>query len=210
MARPGRPPRPFVYRPHPHLVEINTWTWLEELSGHHGRPITLANVPDEHLDRFHDLGFDLIWLMGVWERSPLGRRIARLRAESPPQRADYDKILSGWKLEQIVGSPYSIRQYRPDPHLGAWRDLDRIRQKLHARGMGLLLDFVCNHTGLDHPWIAEHPEYYVQGTEEQFRANPNAFYLLERPRRGGPDGGCGQTARERSRRLSPAPRGRHR
>jgi len=161
------------------LLEINTWSWLRELSGRHGRAVTLANIPDEHWDRFHELGFDLVWLMGVWERSPLGRRIARLRAAAPPLRAEYDKIPSGWKLEEIVGSPYSICRYRPDPHLGAWKDLDRIRGKLHARGMSLLVDFVPNHTGLDHPWIAEHPEYYVQGTEEQFRANPEAFYLLE-------------------------------
>ena len=28
-----------------------------------------------------------------------------------------------------------------------------------------MLDFVPNHTGLDHPWVEDHPEYYVAGTE---------------------------------------------
>jgi glycosidase len=177
MQRSGRSGRSFRYRANPHLLEINAWSWLDELSRYHDQRITLANVPEEHWDRFHGLGFDFIWLMGVWERSPLGRRIARLRGES---YAAYDKILPGWTLEQIAGSPYSIRQYRPDPHLGAWTDLDQIRRKLHARGMGLLLDFVPNHTGLDHPWVAKYPEYYVQGSEEQFRANPEAFKLIER------------------------------
>jgi Alpha amylase, catalytic domain len=177
-----RSSRPFPYRPHPHLLEINAWTWLEELSRRYDRPITLADVPDEYWDQFRQLGFDLIWLMGVWERSPLGRRIARLRAES---YATYDHVLPGWQLEQVVGSPYSIRRYRPDPRLGAWKDLDRIRGKLHARGMGLLVDFVPNHTALDHPWIAERPECYLEGTQEQFRANPGLFYLLERSGSGG-------------------------
>jgi glycosidase len=178
MPRPGPPPRSFRYRSNPHLMEINAWSWLDELSRHSGQSITLANVPDEHWERFHALGFDFIWLMGVWERSPLGRRVARLRAQS---YATYDKVLPGWTLEQIVGSPYSVRRYRPDPHLGAWKDLDRIHRKLRARGMGLLLDFVPNHTGFDHPWIAEHPEYYVQGDETQFRANPDSFHLLDPP-----------------------------
>ncbi len=44
----------------------------------------------------------------------------------------------------------------------------------------LILDFVPNHTGLDHPWVADHPEYYIQGTEQQFRDSPSDFYRIER------------------------------
>ena len=49
-----------------------------------------------------------------------------------------------------------------------------------SRKIGLILDFVPNHTGLDHPWVASHPEYYIQGTEQQFRDNPSDFYRIER------------------------------
>ena len=28
-----------------------------------------------------------------------------------------------------------------------------------------MLDFVPNHMGLDHPWVEEHPEYFITGTE---------------------------------------------
>ncbi|MGH9445596.1 MAG: alpha-amylase family glycosyl hydrolase, partial [Terriglobia bacterium] len=41
----------------------------------------------------------------------------------------------------------------------------------------LILDFVPNHTALDHPWIHDHPEYYIQGTLQDFRKRPDAFYL---------------------------------
>ena len=42
------------------------------------------------------------------------------------------------------------------------RALGRLRERLHTAGMKLLLDFVPNHTGFDHPWTREHPEFYVQ------------------------------------------------
>ena len=38
--------------------------------------------------------------------------------------------------------------------------------------MRLLLDFVPNHTAPDHPWVQQHPEFYVHGTEEQLAREP--------------------------------------
>ncbi len=165
-----------AYRPHPHLYEINTWAWLEQLSSQYRRPVCLGDVPDSEWDHLQTLGFDFIWLMGIWQRSAVGRRIFRT---NPANFAEYDKALPGWQLKQIVGSPYSIGEYRPDARIGTWDQLDRVRQKLRERGMGLILDFVPNHTGLDHPWTRDHPEYYILGTEADFRQNPSAFYLAE-------------------------------
>ena len=51
-----------------------------------------------------------------------------------------------------------------------------------ARGIALFLDFVGNHTALDHPWTREHPEFYVQGTAEDFERDPGSFYKIETPR----------------------------
>ena len=62
---------------HPFIYEINTWVWLDEL-----RPrgwastIGLAGVPAAEWDAIAALGFDAVWLMGVWERSPAGIAIA--------------------------------------------------------------------------------------------------------------------------------------
>jgi hypothetical protein len=167
----------FCTRPHPHLYEINTWLWLEELSSHAGKRITLGTVPDQEWDLLKDLGFDLVWLMGIWKRSAVGRRIARTQ---PSLFSAYDEALPGWTLRDIAGSPYSIQEYVPDSHLGSWEELDALRTKLHARGMGLILDFVPNHTGFDHAWTQSHPEYYVTGALQDFRENPEAFYLVER------------------------------
>src|SRR4051812_44434379 len=62
--------------PHPNLYEINTWPWLAELSAAEGRAIHLGTVPGRCWDAIAAGGFDAVWLMGVWERSPAGTSLA--------------------------------------------------------------------------------------------------------------------------------------
>jgi hypothetical protein len=169
----SRPLPASLYRAHPHLYEINTWVWLEQLSRRAGRQVTLGGVPDAEWDALRGLGFDFIWLMGVWERSPETVRIQRNDASLFPQ---FDQALPGWRPEQVVGSPYAVRRYQPDPRIGTSNDLDGVREKLRARGMRLILDFVPNHTALDHPWVEAHPEYYIRGSREDLRNEPDAFF----------------------------------
>jgi len=166
-------------RPHPHLYEISTWAWLEKLSARAGRLITVADIPDTEWDALAHLGFNAIWLMGVWRRSPESRRIALADPSNVPQ---YDRALPGWKPADVVGSPYSVAEYAPDPRIGSWDELDGVREKLHARGMALFLDFVGNHTALDHPWTRDHPDFYVQGAQGDFDNDPSLFYRIETPK----------------------------
>ena len=60
----------------PYIYEINTWPWLNQLSVEAGRPVDLSTVPDERWAALADAGFDAVWLMGVWARSPAGSAIA--------------------------------------------------------------------------------------------------------------------------------------
>lgn len=165
-------------RPHPHLYEINTWAWLEQLSAQMGCSIKLAEVPDAEWDSLARRGFDVVWLMGVWQRSPASRRITLADSANFPV---FDRVLPGWTPRDVVGSPYSVAQYVPDPRIGTWNDLDCAREKLHARGMSLFLDFVGNHTALDHPWVSEHPEFYVQGTQKDYEKDASRFHVAETP-----------------------------
>jgi hypothetical protein len=166
----------FPLRAHPHLFEINTWAWLEKLSARFGRVMKLADVPDTEWDTLARLGFDIVWLMGVWQRSPESRRIALADTSNDPL---YDLALPGWKPEDVVGSPYAVAQYIPDSRIGTWDSLDIVREKLHTRGMALFLDFVGNHTAVDHPWTHQHPEFYVQGASEEYQRDPGGFYRVE-------------------------------
>jgi Alpha amylase, catalytic domain len=166
----------FSLRPQPHLYEINAWAWLERLSTKLGRKINLAGVPDSEWDAIAQLGFDAVWLMGIWQRSPISRNIT---LEDPANFSAFELTLPGWTPADVVGSPYSVVRYVPDSRIGTWDALDQAREKLHARKMALFVDFVGNHTARDNPWVHDHPEFYVQGSQLDFETNPSLFFQAE-------------------------------
>ncbi len=163
--------------PNPSIYEINTLVWLGELSRKHGTTVTLANVPEAEWDGLAEWGFDAVWLMGVWERSPLGLRIAR---EHPGLQDEYRRALPDYTDHDVAGSPYCIHRYEADARLGGREGLAAARQALAARGMRLVLDFVPNHTARDHPWVDQHPEYYVQDTPYESFENSGHVIALGR------------------------------
>jgi hypothetical protein len=165
-------------RSHPHLYEINTWPWLESLSSRSGRFVTLSSVPDEQWDRLQHRGMDLVYLMGIWRRSAIGREIAQGERSIFPA---YDAARPGWRPRDVVGSAYSIAAYEPDPRIGGWDAVDSVREKLHARGMQLVLDFIPNHLGFDHPWIAGHTDRFVSVDDTTFRRSPSSYREVQLP-----------------------------
>lgn len=157
----------------PRIYEINTRVWLDELSRQAGRRLTLGELPGVVWDGIAARGFDAVWLMGVWERSPIGIAIAN---QSPDLLADFQRALPDYRPEDNVGSPYCIRRYVADAHLGGPEGLAAARMELARRGLRLLIDFVPNHVAPDHPWVSEHPEYFIQGVDADLARDPNAFY----------------------------------
>jgi glycosidase len=62
-----------------------------------------------------------------------------------------------------LGSPYAVRDYRAiNPAYGTAADFRALVQAVHARGMKLILDWVPNHTAADHPWVRQHPDWYLR------------------------------------------------
>ena len=49
-----------------------------------------------------------------------------------------------------------------------------------ARGLKLMLDFVPNHMGPDHPWVEDHPDYFVSGTENDLEKYPQNYTRVKR------------------------------
>lgn len=160
-------------RQHPHLYEVNARLFIRRVCEKYRRALTLASVPEQEWRLLTRRGFDLVWLMGVWRRSPGARQQALLDSAL---RREYDQALPGWTTEDVAGSPYAVYAYSLDPVLGEQRELAQLKSKLNRQGLGLLLDFVPNHLACDHPWTFSHPERFVQGSEADARTHPDWFF----------------------------------
>src|SRR6185295_4140570 len=108
-------------------------------------------------------GFTHLWLMGVWTTGPICRAMA---IAEPNLRCAYDEIIPGWRDADIGGSPYAIGDYTVPAAIGGEAGLKKFRERLHAHGLKLILDFVPNHLGLDHRWLRERPDLFVQSAVE--------------------------------------------
>lgn len=161
----------------PVIYEINTWVWLGDLSRRHGRHVTLGNVPAEEWAALAKLGLDAVWFMGIWERSPESVRISSSHAGL---QHEFRAALPDFTPEDNLGSAYSIRRYEVDERLGGKSELAAARRELAACGIRVLLDFVPNHVARDHPWVLEHPEYFIQGTWRDMLASPHEFFESDR------------------------------
>ena len=145
---------------YPSLYQINTRVWLTELSRKLGRRATLDDIPDAELDRLAAQGFDWIWLLSVWQTGLAGQSVSRTNAV---WRKEFEETLADLSDDDIGGSGFAITGYTVHADLGGDAALARLRDRLRRRGLRLMLDFVPNHTGLDHPWVEEHSGVLCQG-----------------------------------------------
>jgi glycosidase len=164
---------------HPSLYQVNTRVWLTSLSQTLGRPATLDDIPDAEFDRFAAMGFDWIWFLSVWQTGLVGQQISR---SNPEWQKEFRDTLPDLRDEDIGGSGFSITAYAVPAALGGDAALARLRQRLAKRGLKLMLDFVPNHMALDHPWVENHPEYFVAGTEDLLVREPQNYIRVKQKR----------------------------
>jgi len=142
------------------LVAKSTYVWLEQLSARHGRWIrTLADVPDDELDRLAAQGITGLWLIGLWQRSAASAEIKRRRGDA-----------------DAVASAYSIDEYRIADDLGGEPAYESLRERASARGIRMAADMVPNHMGIDSRWVVEHPSWFIALPDSPYPA-----YTFEGP-----------------------------
>lgn len=87
-----------------------------------------------YLDSIKQLGVNIVWFMPIYE---IGH-------------------------ERSVNSPYCVRDYRSvNPEFGTKEDFRQLVARCHEKGLGVILDWVPNHTAWDHAWI-QHKDWYTQ------------------------------------------------
>lgn len=114
------------------IYEVNIRQFSEEGS---------FNAVTDQLERIKNMGIEIIWLMPI---HPISKEKRKESADD-------------------LGSYYAVGDFRAvNPNYGTMEDFEELIAKAHELDMKVILDWVPNHTGWDHPWINEHPEYYTQ------------------------------------------------
>ena len=99
---------------------------------------------EAHLPRLRDMGVEVLWFMPVTPISLKGRLGS-------------------------LGSYYACADYlTTNPEFGSLEDFKRLVQTAHQFGFKVLIDWVANHTGWDHRWTTEHPEFYRRNSDGNF------------------------------------------
>lgn len=107
------------------------------------------------IPQLKELGVKVIWLMPVYP-------ISMKRRKATPDLSIED-IEDPEEKKKYLGSYYAIADYTAtNPEFGSFEDFDKLVKTAHDNGMYVILDWVANHTGFDHHWIEEHPEYYMK------------------------------------------------
>jgi alpha-amylase len=102
------------------------------------------NAFAEHLPRLRDMGIEILWFMPI---TPISKEVR----------------------QGTLGSYYACSDYAAiNPEFGTLADFKRLVQEAHDLGFKVIIDWVANHTGWDHIWTKNHPEYFKRNSEGKF------------------------------------------
>jgi glycosidase len=103
---------------------------------------------EEELPRLREMGIDILWFIPI---TPISIE----------------------KRQGTLGSYYACSDYTStNPEFGSLDEFKSLVNSAHALGFKVLIDWVANHTGWDHKWTKEHPDFYkVNAAGEFYEAN---------------------------------------
>ncbi|TDN87622.1 alpha amylase catalytic subunit [Salegentibacter sp. 24] len=107
------------------------------------------------IPQLKELGVKVIWLMPI---HPISMKNRKATGE-----LSVEDIQDEEERKKYLGSYYAISDYTDvNPEFGNFKDFEELVETAHQNGMYVILDWVANHTGWDHKWITQNPEYYTQ------------------------------------------------
>lgn len=109
------------------------------------------------IPKLKQLGVKVIWMMPIFpisqtKRKATGGDNSKFASEMPAK-----------EQHKYLGSYYAVSDFKKvNPEFGTLEEFRNLVKTAHENGMYVILDWVPNHTGWDHVWIKQHPEYYTQ------------------------------------------------
>ncbi len=101
-------------------------------------PEGTLNAFAKHLDLLKQMGVQTLWFMPI----------------NPISKAD---------RKGTLGSYYAVADYTAiNPEFGTMNDWKQLVASIHNKGMKVIIDWVPNHTGADHNWLIQHPDFFVK------------------------------------------------
>lgn len=112
----------------------------------------------QDIPQLKELGVKVLWVMPIQPVSMVRRKATGDKSiediQDPEERKKY------------LGSYYALADYTAvNPDYGTLEDFKNLVEVAHENGMYVILDWVANHTGWDHKWIKEHPEFYHKNAQ---------------------------------------------
>ncbi|MEM7105832.1 MAG: alpha-amylase family glycosyl hydrolase [Bacteroidota bacterium] len=157
---------------YPGIFEINTRAWLESMQSKYP-DIKLNDVHPDIWSEIKNQGFDLVWLMGVWQNNV---HLVDKYAYDEGLLDAYGKALPDWTKQDVVGSPYAIDQYKLNPLIGKKGALRSVKTEMNNLGLGLILDFVPNHFHAESQIIEQVPNAFLKGSKDLLEKDPVTYY----------------------------------
>lgn len=113
------------------------------------------NAFAKELPRLKDMGVQTLWFMPI---TPIAQK----------------------NKKGSLGSYYAASDYTSiNPEFGTLDDFKNLVNEAHRQGFKVIIDWVANHTGWDHVWTIERPEYYEKDEHNNFKAASGMDDIIE-------------------------------
>lgn len=134
--------------------EKEVTTKEEYLTPIHDEVLENAVIYEANIRQYSEEGSFSAFTKDIPELKKLGVKILWIMPIYP---------ISTTKSKGSLGSYYAVSDYtKVNPEFGTLQDFRELVKTAHDNDIYVILDWVANHTGWDHVWLKEHPEYYTK------------------------------------------------
>jgi glycosidase len=118
------------------------------------------NAFTKDIPQLKELGVKIIWVMPIFPISQTKRKA------TGGDNSKFASEMPAAEQSKYLGSYYAVSDFaKVNPEFGTIEDFRNLVKTAHENGIYVILDWVPNHTGWDHVWIKQHPEFYTHNTK---------------------------------------------